>query len=244
MSETDTIDISIVVPCYQDANHLRSSVTKIFGMLNKTRYSFEMIFVDDCSKDNSREVILSICDNFPNTRHLFHEKNVGRGGTFLDGVKLAQGKYIGFLDIDLEVNCIYLLDVISALEAGYHVAIVHRHYALIPSPVFVLRHILSVGYKMLIQKYIGIPKMDTETGFKFFTKECILDLSGSIRNKKWFFDTEVMVYAHKKKYRIKEIDGLFMRNKDKTTTVRIIHDTFEYFAALIDFKKRLKKEGF
>ena len=244
MSVNDNLsfDVSIVVPCYQEEGHLRESVKVIYDMMNATRYKFEMVFVDDCSKDKTRDVILSICKDFPNTQHLFHEKNVGRGGTFIDGVKLARGKYIGFMDIDLEVSHVYLLNVISELENGYDVAIVHRHYALAPSPVFILRHILSIGYKMLIYNYIGIPRMDTETGFKFFRRECIMKLSELIQNKKWFFDTEVMVLAHLFKYKIKEVNGLFIRREDKVSTVKIVRDTIDYFAELRKFRRRLKKD--
>ena len=116
MPENNSIlyDISIVVPCYQDAPHLRRNVQEIYSLLNKTKYSFEMIFVEDCSKDNTKDVILSIAKDFPNVKCIYHEKNTGRGGAFLDGIKMASGKYVGFLDIDLEVSCVYLLPVIQS----------------------------------------------------------------------------------------------------------------------------------
>ena len=242
MSDKDSVlyDVSIVVPCYQEEKHLRESVGAIYTLLNTSKYKFEVIFVDDCSTDKTRDVILSIVKDFPNTKYLFHKTNTGRGGAFIDGVKLAEGRYIGFLDIDLEVSHVYLINIILELENGYDLATVCRHYALTPSPVFILRHILSAGYKKLIHTYLGVPSMDTETGFKFFRRECIQHLSGVVQNKKWFFDTEVMVYAHFHKYKIKEVNGLFIRRKDKTSTVKIIKDTIDYFVELARFKRRLK----
>ena len=237
-------DISIVVPCYQDEGHLRESVQEIYSLLNKTKYTFEMIFVEDCSKDKTRDVILSIVQDFPDASYILHEKNVGRGGTFLDGVKIAKGKYIGFLDIDLEVSCVFLLNVIAELEKGYDVATVRRHYAIDPSPVFILRHILSVGYKMIISRYLGIPRMDTETGFKFFRRDCIFMLSGHVENKKWFFDTEIMILAFMNKYKIKEVDGLFIRKAEKVSTVKLFQDTVDYFVEIVKFKKRIRKLTF
>ena len=202
-----------------------------------------MIFVDDCSKDKTRDVILNIANDFPNVKYIFHEQNVGRGGTFLDGVSVAKGIYVGFLDIDLEVSCIYLLNVLSELDKGADVVTVRRHYALSWSPSFILRHILSVGYKYLIQQYLYIPKTDTETGFKFFKRETLLKLSDKIINKKWFFDTEVMVIAYFSKCKIKEVDGLFLRRSDKISTVKVARDTIDYFTELIRFKRRLRKLG-
>ncbi|MFH1004264.1 MAG: glycosyltransferase family 2 protein [Bacteroidota bacterium] len=244
MTGTDSIiyDISIVVPCYQEEGHLRESVQLIYDLLNKTTYKFEMIFVDDCSKDKTREIILDIINEFPNVKYLFHETNVGRGGTFLDGVKISNGKYVGFLDIDLEISCDYLLKVALELENGCDVVIVRRHYALSFSPIFILRHIISVGYKILLSKYLGIPRMDTETGFKFFRKDCIVKLAEKIENKKWFFDTEVMVLAYFNKYKIKEVDGSFIRKPNKVSTVKIFRDTIDYLIALKKFKYRMKMQ--
>lgn len=243
MAEKDDaqFDISIVVPCYQEEGHLRKSVEDIFFLLNGTKYKFELIFVDDCSRDKTRDVILSIVKDFPNTKHLFHEANTGRGGAFMDGVKMAQGKYVGFLDIDLEVSHVYLLTVILELEKGADVATVHRHYAIAPSVIFIVRHILSVGYKFLINKYLGIPGLDTETGFKFFRRDIILKLSEKVENKKWFFDTEVMVLAHLNNYRISEVDGLFVRKPEKASTVKLFSDTLDYFREIHKFKKRLRR---
>lgn len=237
------IDVSIVVPCYQEEKHLKQSVLTIYELLNHTDYKFEMIFVDDCSKDKTREVILNIVAEFPNTKYIFNETNVGRGGAFLNGVNIARGKYVGFLDIDLEVSCVYLMNVFAELDKGFEVVSIRRHYAVSPSPSFVLRHILSVGYKYLIQQYLGIPKLDTETGFKFFKREVLLSLSHKIVNRKWFFDTEVMVVAYFTKCKMKEVDGLFLRRNDKVSTVKVLRDTMDYFKELVRFKRRLKKDG-
>lgn len=236
----NALDVSIVIPCYQEEKHLQQNVMAIHELLRRTDYKFEMIFVDDCSKDKTRGIILNIAEDFPNVKYIFNETNVGRGGTFLNGVSIARGKYVGFLDIDLEVSCIYLIKVLAELEKGADVVTIRRHYAVAPSPSFILRHILSVGYKYLIQLYLGIPRMDTETGFKFFNRERLLELSDKTHNKKWFFDTEVMVIAHFNKYRIKEVDGLFLRRSDKISTVRVARDTLAYFKELIKFKRRLK----
>jgi glycosyltransferase involved in cell wall biosynthesis len=239
----NTMDISIVVPCYQEEKHLLQSVNAIYELLGRTNYKFEMIFVDDCSKDKTRDIILNISGKFPNAKYIFHKTNVGRGGAFLTGANIACGKYVGFIDIDLEVSCVYIMNVLAELEKGQDVVTVRRHYAISPSPSFILRHILSVGYKHLIQKYLGIPRMDTETGFKFFNRRKFQEYAHNINNKKWFFDTEVMVLAYMNKHRIKEVDGLFLRRKDKTSTVNVMKDTVDYFIELVRFKNRLKKDG-
>ncbi|MBI2968954.1 MAG: glycosyltransferase [Bacteroidetes bacterium] len=234
-----TLDVSIIVPCYNEESHLQKSFEAIFELLSKTRYSFEMIFVDDCSNDGTREIIRQIAQGFPNIQFLFHEKNSGRGGAFLDGIPLAEGKYIGYLDIDLEVSCIFLVPVLTELDKNSDAVIVKRHYSIQPDLSFIIRHFLSLGYKFLVRSLLKIPIMDTESGFKFFKRDVLLALAPLTSNKHWFFDTEIMTFAFYIGYKIKEVDGLFMRRPDKKSTVRVFRDTLLYFKELYRFKKRL-----
>mgnify|MGYP000564595559 CR=1 FL=1 len=108
MSQLPEYDVSIVIPCYMEEGHLLNSVKEIHAVMTSSRYKFEMIFVDDAGTDNTRELIFQIAKEYTNVRYLLHEKNVGRGGSFADGAKIAKGKYIGFLDIDLELSLIHI----------------------------------------------------------------------------------------------------------------------------------------
>jgi glycosyltransferase involved in cell wall biosynthesis len=101
------IDLSLVLPCYDEAAHLRRSVAEIVDVLEQTRSSWEIVFVDDVSRDDTRAVIGELCAADPRLRAVFHERNRGRGAAFKTGFRAASGRTTGFIDVDLEVHARY-----------------------------------------------------------------------------------------------------------------------------------------
>lgn len=236
-----SIDVSIIIACYNEESLLANNVKEIENVMAQTKYTYELIFIDDCSQDRTREVIEQLTADRPGMKYEFHEKNVGRGGTVCEGIRMAQGKMAGYLDIDLEVHARYIPSMLWAIEQeGYDVCTAYRIYK-IPSGPFT-RHILSVMYRKLVRYLLGTNIVDTETGFKFFNREKILPIVAACENKGWFWDTEIMVLAEKNGLKIKEIPCLFIRQKDKVSTVNVIPDTIDYFENLWKFRKRINDQ--
>lgn len=234
-------DISIIIACFNEEGILEKSVKEIRAVMAQTIYSYEIIFIDDYSKDKTKNVILKIVENNPNMRYVFHEKNIGRGGTVMDGIKIAKGRIVGFLDIDLEVHARYIPSMIQAINQGYDIANGYRFYNIKLNLVIISRHILSVSYRRLARFLLGVPLKDTETGYKFFLREKILPIVDKIKNKGWFWDTEIMATAYYSGLKIKEIPCLFSRRIDKKTSVRVFKDSFDYLVELYEFKKKISK---
>jgi glycosyltransferase involved in cell wall biosynthesis len=230
------IDFSLVVACYNASSYLEESVEETFRVLDALRWTVEVIFVDDCSADDTVAVIEKIVLAHPGRalRVLKHPVNIGRGGTVTDGLRVAQGRFAGFLDIDLEVHARYLLPCLLALERGADVATALRNYRFQWRSLD--RYLMSRGYLWLMQKMIDVPLADTETGFKLFRRDRILPVLDRCEDRGWFWDTEVMVRAYHAGLRIEEIPALFVRRFDKASTVRPIHDSLDYLAKLWRFR--------
>ena len=81
------MDLSLVIPCYNEEPHLRESVRALREVLDATRLDYELVFVDDVSPDKTREVIREICASNPRCRFIFHEQNRGRGPRASRGVR-------------------------------------------------------------------------------------------------------------------------------------------------------------
>ena len=60
-----SMDLSVVIPCYNEAPHLRASVAALAETLDGTRYDYEIVFVDDCSQDDTRALLVDICREYP-----------------------------------------------------------------------------------------------------------------------------------------------------------------------------------
>lgn len=234
--------VSVVLACYNEAEHLEESFLEIREVLQELNRPVEVIFVDDVSRDRTREILASIAEKTTgmDVRVILHETNQGRGATVTDGFRAARGELTGYLDVDLEVHARYIPSLVKALDRGADVATVRRIYA------FQLRHLdryfMSRGYSFLVGKLLGVGLHDTETGFKFFRREKLLPVLDAIRDGRWFWDTEFMVRAQLGGLRIEEIQGAYVRREDKTSTVSGIRDSLDYFVKLWRFRGELKRE--
>ncbi|MBI3573427.1 glycosyltransferase family 2 protein [Candidatus Kaiserbacteria bacterium] len=230
-------DISIVVACYNEMPHLPESVKEIEDVLDRTRYSYELIFIDDKSADATRESIEHICEGKKNFRYVFHEKNVGRGGTVREGFAMAKGTYAGFLDIDLEVRAWYIPALIGYLEKGADVACIERIEEWSWNPYLILRRIVSGGYKMLSKIMLPMRTRDSEAGYKFFKMATMADLIQKTTDKGWFWDTEIIMVAEAARKKVQSVRGVFTKRPEKKSTVRLMPDSVKHFRALMRFRK-------
>lgn len=235
-----TKDISLVIPCYNEETILLESIRKLIAILKNSRFSYEVIFVDDGSRDRTREMIAALVRKNRNFRALYHERNQGRGKTVRDGVMLARAPVVGFIDIDLEVSPVYVPLFVHMIRSGdADIVTGLRMYREALSSLH--REILSRGYSWLVRTVLGIPLRDTETGYKFFHREKILPIVKQTRHNGWFWDTEIMTLAFRAGLRIHEEPVLFTRRFDKKSSVRLVADTLDYAQSLIAFRMRLWK---
>ena len=235
--------LSLVLACYNEAEHLRESFREIKDVLLELHQPFEVIFVDDVSRDDTRLILKEIQEANPDLdlRVILHETNRGRGTTVDDGFRAARGAIAGFLDVDLEVHARYIPSLVRAIERGADVATVRRIYAFQIGSLD--RYVMSRGYSWLVRLLLGVKIHDTETGYKFFRRERLLPVLDAIADPGWFWDTEFMVRAERSGLRIEEIPGAYVRRGDKTSTVRGLRDSVRYFGKLLAFRRQLGQAG-
>jgi glycosyltransferase involved in cell wall biosynthesis len=235
--------VSVVLACYNEEEILARSFEEIRDTLDNLGRPYEIVFVDDVSRDGTREIIREIVAAHPQVaiRVILHETNKGRGATVTDGFRAARGDVVGYLDVDLEVHARYIPSLVRAIEKGADVATVRRVYA------FQLRsldrYMMSRGYSFLVRKLLRVAIHDTETGYKFFRRERLLPVLDEIQDGGWFWDTEFMVRALRRGLRLDEIPGAYVRRRDKTSTVRGVRDSIGYFAKLLRFRRALRARG-
>lgn len=235
------LDLSLVLTCYNEGSILEKSVSEIEDVLGISKLSYELIFVDDKSKDESRKVIASLVKGGKNRRYVFHKVNKGRGGAVASGIKIARGEVVGFIDTDLEVSPVYIPYFVKKILTGEADGVTgYRIYR--EGILSIHRSILSKGYSYLVGKMLNIQYVDTETGYKFFKKRKILPVLKKTKNKRWFWDTEIMTYSYYEGLKILEIPVLFLRRFDKKSSVNIFRDTFDYFINLSRFGKKIRME--
>ena len=93
--------LSVIVPVYNSAENLEICLS---SLVSQTLKDIEIIVIDDASTDNSKEIIESFANKYKNIKTFYNNRNLGAGQARNIGLKLATGKYIGFVDSDDYVN--------------------------------------------------------------------------------------------------------------------------------------------
>jgi glycosyltransferase involved in cell wall biosynthesis len=231
-----TPDLSLIIPCYNEASHLRESVAAVLQTLDESRLAYEVVFVDDGSRDATCEILEELCAQSERCRVLLHAQNRGRGAAFKTGFADTDGEVTGFIDIDLEIHPLYIPALVSLIQKqGYDVATGRRFY-LFSQTHALHRHAISKGYRWVCQLALGFDVKDSETGCKFFRRDTTSEVVLGSVNDGWFWDTEVMARAVFANLRISEMPVLFLRQPDKPSSVRIVRDTRQYLIDLHRFR--------
>lgn len=228
------VDISVIIPCYNEQKVIKKNAEQIVNILDKFKVSYEIIFIDDLSSDDTREIIVSFAKKYPQTRYLFHKKNEGRGKSVADGIRMSHGKVSGFIDLDLATPAYYIPIIYDKIVEGNDVAIADRYYKLSLDSIWIIhRYVLHKLYRFLVHLLLKPKVKDTETGCKFFNTKKILPLLNEVHDNRWFWDTEIMTRASYKNLKMVEIPTIYIRKKG--TTVKIVKDSFDYFIKLMIF---------
>ncbi len=237
------LDLSLVLACYNEEPILVQSVHEIVSVLEVSRFTYELIFVDDGSRDRTRELIAELREKYGTgieIRALFHERNVGRGGAVRDGMLMSRGEVVGFIDVDLEVHARYIIPCLLAIRQGADIASAKRIYKFQWRSLD--RYLMSKGYAWMVKRLLRLPGItDTEAGFKFFQRAKLLPILEHSQETGWFWDTEIVALAQVAGLVVVEVPCLYIRRFDKASSVRPLHDSLEYLVKLCRFRTRLRE---
>ena len=236
------IDISVILPCYNEAKIIEESVRTVEDILKQSSYRYEIIIAEDASTDGTDKIAKELSERSNHIVWSHRDKRIGRGSAVAHAIRKSRGKIVGFLDADLEAPAHYILPLAMGIEQGADIATGVRHIYLKKMDfIFKLDKILThYGYLWISRRMLGTTLQDTETGFKFFNRERILPILDEIKDQHWFWDTEVMVRPYLKGYKIKEIPIIFSMRHDRKSKVHFIRDSVTHFKKLLDFRREIR----
>lgn len=224
-------EFSLILACYNESEHINKSIENIILAAESLKVEYEIIFVEDKSTDNTNALIKKIIKKYKHypLKLISHTFNKGRGASVTDGILRSKGRIVGFIDIDCEISADYISQFLNTAEKT-DMVVARRIYSF--NLFSIHRWVTSKIYALLIKSFFDLPIRDTEAGYKFFQKEKILPVLKKVKDKKWFWDTEIVVRSKLDGLVIKEIPVVFRKRNDKTSTVNIFTDSIEYLKRL------------
>jgi len=196
---------SVIIPAYNEAKSIARAIAETHAEFSRFGEPFEIIVVDDGSRDETCAAVENAREEFPNVLLIRHERNQGKGAAVKTGVATAQGDIFLFLDADLATHpsefaqCIPLFatnDIVigSRRKKGSEIVESQPWHRVLAGRTF----------NAMIRGYLGLPFLDTQCGFKAFTASA-KPLFAELGTNGWVFDVELLGQAMKRGMRIVEV---------------------------------------
>ncbi|EPZ31666.1 hypothetical protein ROZALSC1DRAFT_28731 [Rozella allomycis CSF55] len=211
LEDAETCYLSVVIPAYNESERIIKMLDETISYLTKNNYDFEIIVVNDGSKDDTVSVVETyrLANNIHRLKVLSYQDNLGKGGAVTTGMLNASGKYILFADADGASNFEEIKKLENAIiQEKFDAAFGSRAHMVNTAAVVkrsILRNILMKCFHFYLS-IMGIRDIaDTQCGFKMFTRDSARQIFSNMHVKGWIFDIEVIILLRFFKKKIKEI---------------------------------------
>lgn len=168
------VDISIVIPLLNEEESILSLNSWIFKVLKTESFSFEIIYIDDGSTDNSWNAIEGLSKKNQNVRGIRFAKNFGKSQALHAGFKSAKGKYVVTLDADLQDSPDEIPKLIKNLNQGGYDLISGWKKKRFDS--FFFKNLPSKLFNWAARRVSGIKLNDFNCGIKIYRHEVIKNI--------------------------------------------------------------------
>ena len=228
MSTTKTIQVSVVLPAYNEVEYLQPAVERTIQTLNHFTQSFEVIIAEDGSDDGTAERAEDLAKETAGVRHIHRDQRLGRGTALNNAFKQSRGEVLVYMDLDLATDLKYLKPLIEAITVeGYDFSTGSRMMADSKAERTLGRSLSSKIYNFLVRHMLGSKLRDHQCGFKAFKYDSLMQLLDEVQATHWFWDTEIMVRAYRHGFKIKEIPVEWKSGRG--TKVNIFKDSWNMF---------------
>lgn len=232
--------LSIVIPAYNEAQRLPTSLKRVFTWLDEVGANAEVLVVDDGSQDATLQVARDLAGAEPRLRVFGLQRNRGKGAAVRRGVEEAQRDWVLFSDADLSTPIEEVLRLAAAIEAGHEVAIgsrdvvdsaIERH-----QPWY--REAMGRTFNRIVQTLAMPGIRDTQCGFKLFSATAAKRSFSRMTIEGFAFDVEVLFIARRLGYPIAEVGVRWIN--DERTTVDPLRDSAKmlFDVARIRYRQR------
>ena len=164
--------LSIVVPCYNEAETIRPflSASQLVEDQMSTELSFDYIFINDGSKDETLVVLRQVSKEFENVHFLSFSRNFGKEAALLAGLEEADGDYVTVMDADLQDPPEMLLDMYPKIKEGYDVVGTRRVNRKGEPPI---RSFFSKLFYKVMNSVSSAKMVDGTRDFRLMTRQVV-----------------------------------------------------------------------
>ena len=197
------LKLSLVVPVYNCEDCIYTSISRLKRVVDDNIDDYEIIVVDDGSIDDTPNILKNNLKD-RSIRIISYNKNKGKGYAIKQGVSLARGSKIIFIDGDLDIDASILSHYIKALDE-HDIVIASKYHEDSIVNVSFSRRLLSKVFNMLVKALLGVKVSDTQVGLKGGKAYVFKEIFKRLTIDRYAFDVELLALAKMLGYDIFEM---------------------------------------
>lgn len=198
MSAPDAPRLSLVFPVFDEEQNVGPLLESALALAPRLATPFEVIVVDDGSRDRSAAIVEAWRRHDPRIRLLHHPTNIGYGAALRSGLRAARGEWVFFTDADLQFDLAELEHLLAHAGAA-DLVVGYRAPRRDPRR----RRLLAWGWGVVVRALFGLRVRDIDCAFKVFHRPVLETLP--IESIGAFVSTELLVRATRAGFRIVEV---------------------------------------
>jgi len=188
--------VSVVVPAYDEQGRIEDSLLKIKAYMQDAGLGFEIVVVDDGSRDRTPEIVAEFARNDPRIKLVQNRRNLGKGAAVRNGVRSSRGDVVLFSDADLSTPIQEFENLLAWIDS-HELVIASRSLpdskVLVHQPFY--REMMGRTYNVFVRTLLVRGLIDTQCGFKLMTR----------RAADAIFRLQRILIARKMGYSVKEV---------------------------------------
>ncbi len=230
--------VDVVIPCYNEVAVLRASVERTVALFHENpRFDWRVVIADNGSNDGTGALAEQLAAEYPEVQ-AFLLTIKGRGLALKEAWTKSDADIVAYMDVDLSTDILHLPKLIAMIADGEcDVAIGSRLARGSKTRRSLKREITSRGYVFLIRA--TFPRLritDAQCGFKALSRRAVEEVVPLLENRMWFFDTELLIVAHQRGFKIRELPVRW--DEDPDTKVHIVDTAMEDIRGLLRMRFR------
>ncbi len=224
--------LSVVIPAYNEERRIGRTLEGMLAYLGRKQFPSQILVVDDGSRDRTGEVVRSFQGRAVPVELVVSPRNMGKGHAVKVGMLAAAGRYRLFADADMStpIEMFDRFEPLLAQDADVVIGTRKTRGAYVGKRQPFYRENMGKVFTLLSNLAFGLRLSDFTCGFKCFHRRTAQPVFGNQRIFGWGYDTEILVIARRKGFRIQEVPVDWFN--DEATRVRLLKNVFTSLAEL------------
>lgn len=195
-------ELSVFFPCYNEEKNIEHTVDKAIKVLKKIANKWEIIIINDGSKDKTGAVALKIQKLYPSIKIVTHNPNRGYGAAFKSGIYNAKYKWIAFTDSDGQFDFSEITKFIKEQQKTKADLVIGYYLSRQVSKTVILT---SKIWELIVYILFGLKVRDIDCAFKMFSKKVVDTIPPLTAERGAFITSEFLIQSKKSGFKFAEV---------------------------------------